>query len=403
MVLNEQRELIVPISRTSLSPDEVASVLEPLNSGWLVQGKHVDEFEAKWSDFTGAAHSIATTSCTSALHLSLLALGIGPGDEVIVPAFTWVSTANVVEHVGATVVFVDISLTTFNLDVDQLESRITGKTRAIMPVHLFGLSADMVPIMDIAGRYGLHVVEDAACGFGSTYFGTHVGNFGDTGSFSFHPRKAITTGEGGMITPDDDHLDSLLRRLRDHGAASTDFQRHQGPKPYLLADFPNAGLNQRMTDIQAALGSAQMDRSTEITAQRRGIARRFDGAFKDIASLRTPIQPEGFGHGFQSYACLFKPEEAEKAAATQDSQTIRSLNRERNKWMEVLQKKGISTRPSTHAVHMLEYYQNKYQIRPEDFPSAFVANDCSISLPLFHGMTEEEQQKVISVISETAP
>lgn len=400
---SKENAVTIPISRTSLSPDEVASVLEPLNSGWLVQGKHVEQFESKWSAFTGATHSIATTSCTSALHLSLLALGIGPGDEVIVPAFTWVSTANVVELVGATVVFVDISLTTFNLDVDQLESRISGKTRAIMPVHLFGLSADMGPIVEIAGRYGLHVVEDAACGFGSTYFGTHVGNFGDTGSFSFHPRKALTTGEGGMITTDNDHLDSLLRRLRDHGAASTDFQRHQGPKPYLLADFPNAGLNQRMTDIQAALGSAQMNRASEITAERRAIARRFDGALGSIPSLRTPIQPEGYGHGFQSYACMFKPGEAEMAAVTHDSEKIRSINRERNEWMEVLQNRGVSTRPATHAVHMLEYYRTKYRIRPEDFPSAFAANDCSISLPLFHGMTEEEQAKVISIVRETAP
>lgn len=378
-------------------------MLEPLNSGWLVQGNHVQQFERKWSEFTGATHSIATTSCTSALHLSLLALGIGPGDEVIVPAFTWVSSANVVENVGATVVFVDISLATFNLDVEQLEARITGKTRAIVAVHLFGLSADMEPIMDIANRFGLHVIEDAACGFGATYFGKHVGLFGVTGSFSFHPRKAITTGEGGMITTEDYHLDSLLRRLRDHGAASTDLQRHQGPKPYLLADFPNAGLNQRMTDIQAALGSAQMDRSNEIAAERRGIARRFDIAFKDIPSLRTPIQPEGFGHGFQSYACLFKPEEAVKAGVTRNSKVIRSLNRERNEWMEVLQKRGISTRPATHAVHMLEHYRSKYQLKQEDFPSAFVASECSISFPLFHGMSQEEEQKVISVVSETAP
>lgn len=400
---NEESILTIPISRTSLSRYEVESVLEPLNSGWLVQGKHVEHFESKWSSFTGAPYSIATTSCTSALHLSLIALGIGPGDEVIVPAFTWVSTANVVEHVGATVVFVDISLTTFNLDVVQLESRITGKTRAIMPVHLFGLSADMSPVIEIARRHGIHVVEDAACGFGSTYFGTHVGNFGDTGSFSFHPRKAITTGEGGMITTDNGRLDSLLRRLRDHGAASTDFHRHQGPKPYLLADFPNAGLNQRMTDIQAALGSAQMDRSSEITAERRAIARRFDSAFEGLSSLRTPIQPEGYGHGFQSYACLFKSDEVEAAATNYDSEKIRSLNRERNEWMEVLQNRGVSTRPATHAVHMLEYYKTKYRIRPEDFPSAFAANDCSISLPLFHGMTEEEQEKVISIVRETAP
>lgn len=395
--------LRVPISRTSLLPEEVASVLGPLNSGWLVQGQHVGWFEDKWSSFTGANHSVATTSCTSALHLSLLALGIGPGDEVIVPAFTWVSTANVVERVGATVVFVDISLASFNIDVTQIESKITDRTRAIIPVHLFGLSADMGPIMDIARRFGLYVVEDAACGFGSTYLGTHVGNFGDTGSFSFHPRKAITTGEGGMITTDDDQLDSLLRRLRDHGAASTDFQRHQGSKPYLLPDFPDAGLNQRMTDIQAALGSAQMNRSGDIVAERRTIAKRFDDAFEAISSLRTPTEPEGYVHGYQSYPCLFRPDDIETAIEARDFTKIRSFSRDRNHWMEALEKQGISTRPATHAVHMLDYYKTKYRIQPENFPSAFAANNCSISLPLFHGMTEEERERVIAVVVETAP
>lgn len=258
----------IPIARTSLTDEEINSVLEPLQTGWLVQGPKVKEFEEKWSAFTGAEHSIAVTSCTTAMHLSLAALGFGPGDEAIVPAFTWISTANVVEHLGGTVVFCDIDLDTFNIDPEQIESKITTRTKAILPVHLFGLAANMDAINAIAKQHKLWVVEDSACGFGSRYLDTHVGNLGDTGCFSFHPRKAITTGEGGMVTTNSDELALKIRMLRDHGAAMSDLQRHLGPKPYLLADHPEAGFNQRMTDIQAALGSAQMDRAADIVAER---------------------------------------------------------------------------------------------------------------------------------------
>ena len=269
--MNSTLKMNVPISRTSLSEEEIDSVLGPLRSGWLVQGPKVREFEEKWSAFTGVKHSIAVTSATTALHLSLVALGIGQGDEVIVPAFTWIATANVVEHLGAKVVFCDIELDTFNLDVKQLAEKISRSTRAILPVHLFGMPADMEAIGRLASQHGLRVVEDAACGFGTLYRGRHVGGIGDVGCFSFHPRKAITTGEGGMITTFDDELAAKLRRLRDHGATMSDLQRHLGPRPYLLADHTEAGYNQRMTDIQAALGSAQMNRAAEIVAERKRI------------------------------------------------------------------------------------------------------------------------------------
>lgn len=383
----------IPIARTDLREEEIESVFGPLRSGWLVQGPKVREFEEKWSAFTGATHSIAVTSCTTGLHLSLAAFGIKPGDEVIVPAFTWISTANVVEHLGATVVFCDIDPVTFNLDVGALEGLITPRTRAIIPVHLFGLAADMDPILALARTHGLRVVEDAACGFGSRYKGRHVGTLGDTGAFSFHPRKAITTGEGGMITTEDSELAEQIRRLRDHGAGISDLQRHLGPRPYLLADHPDAGYNQRMTDIQGALGSAQMDRAAEIVAERQRIADRFDAAFAELAWLRTPARPEGYTHGFQSYPCFFQPE-----AVTPDS--VERVHELRNQWMDSLQQRGISTRPATHAVHMLSFYREKYGLAPEDFPGAYAANHCSISLPLFHGMTEEEQGYVVAVVSK---
>ena len=330
-------------------------------------------------------------SCTTALHLSLAALGFGPGDEAIVPAFTWISTANVVEHLGGKVVFCDIDPETFNIDVSQVEEKITSKTKAILPVHLFGLSADMNPINEIAKRHNLWVVEDAACGFGATYFGQHVGTLGTTGCFSFHPRKALTTGEGGMVTTSDSKLADRVRCLRDHGATMSDLQRHLGAKPYLLADHPEAGYNQRMTDIQGALGSAQMDRAAEIVAERQRLARIYDQAFADLDWLRTPACPEGYQHGYQSYPCMFRPDDLSLS-------NVKAVNIARNVWMEALQQVGISTRPATHAVHMLSYYKNKYDIRPTDFPNAYISNDCSISLPLFHGMSEAEQGYVIDSV-----
>lgn len=386
--MSADTRMSVPIARTALLEQEMLSVLEPLRSGWLVQGPKVREFEEKWSAFTGARHSIAVTSCTTALHLSLAALGFGPGDEAIVPAFTWVATANVVEHLGGKVVFCDIDLDTFNLDLESLRQCITPRTKAILPVHLFGLAVDMKPLMALAQAHGLWVIEDAACGFGSTYRGQHVGTFGDTGCFSFHPRKAITTGEGGMITTQSDALAEKLRRLRDHGAAMTDLQRHMGARPYLLADHPDAGYNQRMTDLQAALGSAQMDRAEAIVAERRRLAAIYDEAFAGLPWLTTPARLEGFGHGYQSYPCLFNPEPLTAAS-------IGRVNQQRNAWMDRLQQAGISTRPATHAVHMLQFYREKYLLKPSDFPNAWAANDCSISLPLFHGMTADEQRHVI--------
>jgi len=387
----------VPIARTNLTEDEIASLLGPLRSGWLVQGPQVQSFEDKWCAFTGSPYSLAVTSCTTGMHLAVVALGLKPGDEVIVPAFTWVSTANVIEHQGATPVFCDIDLETFNIDVAQIEGLITERTVGIMPVHLFGLAADMDPIMTIAIKNGLWVIEDAACGFGATYNGQHVGYFGNAGVFSFHPRKAITTGEGGMFTSSDGVLATKVQQLRDHGAVMSDLQRHLGPKPYLLADHIYAGYNQRMTDIQGALGSKQMDRATAIVEERRGIAAEFDAAFAHLDWLRTPKVPEGYVHGYQSYPCMFRPEVAS------DPYQLAAVNAARNRWMEALQAAGISTRPATHAVHMLTYYAEKYDLRPEDFPNARAANDCSISLPLFHGMTDTDKTHLIDTVCRTEP
>ncbi|CAN5394087.1 DegT/DnrJ/EryC1/StrS family aminotransferase [soil metagenome] len=379
----EKKKMNIPIAKTVFSDAEFENIVKPLHSGWVVQGPFVKEFEEKWSAFTSSKYSIATSNCTTGLHLSLAALGVGEGDEVIVPAFTWVATANSAEYMKAKPVFCDIDLETNNIDVSKIEELITDKTKAIIPVHLFGLSADMDKIMDIAKKYKLFIVEDAACGFASYYKGRHVGTIGDTGAFSFHPRKAITTGEGGMITTSSEKLDGILRAIRDHGATTSDHQRHHGARPYILPEFPYLGYNFRMTDIQASIGSTQMDRAKEIHDKRAYWASRYDEILSNVGWIKTPFRHEDYEHGYQSYVCLFDPENTMNGK-------IGKVNAERNKFMDYLQKEGISTRPGTHAVHMLGYYKEKYGFAQTDFPNAYAADQCTITFPVYPSMSEEE-------------
>ena len=373
----------LPITKPLIGTEEIAAVQETLRTGWLVQGPKVVEFEEKFRGFTGAKHALATTSCTTALHLAVAALGLKSGDEVIVPAFTWVATANVVEYLGARPVFCDVDLETFNIDVAQVESKITARTVGIIPVHLFGLAAEMDAVTEIARRRNLWVVEDAACGFGSLYHGRHVGTFGDVGCFSFHPRKSITTGEGGMATTQDDQLASTMASLRDHGASRSDYDREQGEGSFLLADYNLLGYNYRLTDLQAAVGSVQMDRADWILAERIKVAAQYDRLLGDIEWLITPVVPDGLRHAYQAYVCLYRPQ-----APTMDN--VETLHQQRNRLMASLEADGIATRPGTHAAFALGYYTQKYGLRPEDFPNAFLADRLTLALPLFATMTDDD-------------
>lgn len=373
----------IPITKAIFDETDFALIQEPLKSGWVVQGKFVKQFEELFSAFTGAPHSAATTSCTTAMHIAVAALGLKPGDEVIVPAFTWIATANCVEYMGATPVFVDIDLATFNLDVAQLESKITPRTVGIIPVHLFGLSADMDAVMAVAAKHSLWVMEDAACGFDTWFRGRHVGTFGEFGAFSFHPRKAITTGEGGMITTSDPRLDALCRTLRDHGASRSDHDRHHQKHSFLLAEYHHLGYNFRMTDMQGALGVTQMNKARAIQSSRREGAARYDALLADVHWLQRPFRHADYVHGYQSYVCLFQPERADLA-------TVDAVTEQRNAIMAALEAEGIITRQGTHAAAHLDYYKNKYAIRPEDFPNAYLAERLTITLPLYAGMTEDE-------------
>ncbi|MDQ7778738.1 MAG: DegT/DnrJ/EryC1/StrS family aminotransferase [Planctomycetota bacterium] len=413
----------IPITKPCFDANDRRAVLEPLDSGWVVQGPRVAAFENAIARFTGARCAVATTSCTTALHLALLACGIGPGDEVIVPAFTFVATANVVEHTGARPVFADIDLDTFNIDVTRIERVVTRKTKAIMPVHLFGLTADMDGVMRIArggrlhaeqsrdrrnqcrdregavesslSRRPLRVIEDAACAIGAFFRGRHAGTFGDAGCLSFHPRKSITTGEGGMVLTNKAAVAGAVRKLRDHGAEITDLARHK-TGGLLLPEYNAAGYNYRMTDIQGALGCAQAAKLNWILKRKRALARRYENALGDLQEFRLPGTPAHCVHGYQSYVLLALP----RQMTLPDRRELRLLHARRNGLMKSLAAHGIATRQGTHAVHCLAYYRSRYGLRPEDYPNALAADRLSLALPLYPQMTIAEQDRVIRALRE---
>lgn len=383
----------IPITRPFFGPEEMQAVQRPLESGWIVQGPYVKEFETTFSAFTGSNFSAATSSCTTALHIAVTALGLKLGDEVIVPAFTWIATPNVVEYMGATPVFCDIDLKTFNIDPSRIESLITPRTVGIIPVHLFGLCAEMEPILKIARKNRLWIVEDAACAFGAWIEGKHAGTFGDMGCFSFHPRKSITTGEGGMITTQREDMDRLARTLRDHGATHSDLTRHQANAAFLLAEYNHLGYNYRMTDIQGALGCAQMERSQWILSQRSRLARTYNAQLAGLDWLELPIVPARFVHGYQAYVCLFRP-------GRPSLKNVDEWHQLRNSLMASLEGQGVSTRQGTHAPVILNYYAEKYGLRPQQFPSAYLADRLSLTLPLYPQMTNPELEYVCERLRE---
>lgn len=379
----------VPITRPCFDDDDRRAIAAPLDTGWVVQGPHVAEFERRFAAYTGAAHAAAATSCTTALHLALVAAGIGPGDEVLVPALTWVATANAVLYTGATPVLCDVALDTFNVDVPALAARVTARTRAVIPVHLFGLPADLPAIMALAAKHDLRVIEDAACGLDARIDGRHVGTWGDYGAFSFHPRKAITTGEGGMVTTADPDGDATVRALRDHGAV-------RGAAPQGLGAFDLLGFNYRMTDFQGALGVSQLAKAAAMHARRAALADRYATRLAALDWLRPPTTPTGHTHGWQAYVCLFAPD-----APRFDH--LDALRARRDRLMAALAADGVQTRPGTHAVHTLGLYRERLGTTAADCPGASLAEGLSIALPLFATMTEAEQDHVVDRLKAHGP
>ena len=377
------RPQAIPVARPSFGPNEEKAVVEVLRSGWVSQGPRVAEFERKFAEYVGAPYAVAVSSCTTALHLALIALGIKPGDEVLCPSLSFVATANAIAYAGATPVFVDIESTTYNIDPTCVEKAITARTKAIVLVHQVGLPAALTEINDIAGRHGLLVVEDAACAIGADYRGERIGlPHTAIACFSFHPRKVLTTGEGGMITTADEELAARMRRLRQHGMAVSDLARHSSSK-VMTETYDEVGFNYRMTDIQAALGIVQLGRLDDMLATRRALAQRYTERLASLPLLSPPHQPAGSQHSFQSYMVRL----------TSDAPVSR------DELMQELLDQGVATRRGIMAIHRETPYRGDWE---RLLPSTNAVTDSTMILPLYHEMTEEEQDYVIECIEQIA-
>lgn len=369
----------IPLARPDLGDAEWHAIRESLESGWVTQGPKVAAFERAFAQRHAASHAVAVNNCTAGLHLALLAIGVGPGDEVIVPAFTWVATANAVVYCGATPVFVDID-DSFNLDPAKLAAVVTSRTKAVIAVHLFGLCADIDAIRAALPKH-VAIVEDAACAAGANYRGRSAGTLGRIAAFSFHPRKSVTTGEGGMITTAEPELATRLRILRNHGLGEV-----ESTAPHDMPPVETLGYNYRLTDIQAAIGLVQLAKLDRYVAERAQWATYYGEHLGRINWLRVPVAPKDGVHAWQSYVV----------------QLDRTAPLSRNEFSIRLAAAGIATRPGTQAVPGLGYYRKTFGMRPEDFPRACEASEFSVSIPLHNRMGVDDYRYVVETIAGLA-
>jgi perosamine synthetase len=369
---------MIPVARPYIGSEEEGAVAEVLRSGWITQGPRVAQFENKFSEYIGCGHAIAVSSCTTALHLTMIACRIGIGDEVICPSLSFIATANAIAYTGAIPVFCDIDPETFNLDPNEVEKLITTRTKAILVVHQIGLPAEMNSLLEIAARHKLAVIEDAACAIGSEYEGNLIGTpLGTMACFSFHPRKILTTGEGGMITTNDSELAERLRRLRQHAMSLSDVVRHNA-KIISTETYDEVGFNFRMTDMQAAIGMVQLARLESLLKRRRDLATRYTECLDDLPWLQSPVVPPNCRHNYQSYMVRL----------------LDGATSKRDAIMQELLEKGISTRRAIMAIHR----ELPYRTALCQLPQTELAADTGLILPLFHQMTESEQDYVIEAL-----
>jgi dTDP-4-amino-4,6-dideoxygalactose transaminase len=384
MTMTKTTQTTIPIGRPSLGEAEAAAAREAILSGWVTQGPQVKAFEEEFAASVGAPFACAVSSCTTALHLALHALGVGPGDEVITVSHSFIATSNAVRHCGAVPVFVDIDPQTYNIDPGQIEAAITPRTRALLPVHQMGLPCDLPAILRIAERHGLPVIEDAACAIGSAI---RIGDrwdrigrpHGTVACFSFHPRKVITTGDGGMLTTSDANLDARFRLLRQHGMSVPDTLRHAA-RTVTFEEYPILGFNYRLTDIQAAVGRVQLERLREILDRRVQLADQYAEGLGGIQGLEPPYVPHWARPNYQSYPI--------RVAA--------DFPMSRDELMQALLDRGISTRRGIMNAHQEPAFAGAGSWR---LPHSEAARDSVILLPLFPQLSDEDLRYVLAVLA----
>lgn len=376
---------MIPVARPWMGEPEADAARRAILSGWVTQGPEVAAFEREFAAAIQAPHACAVSSCTAALHLALLASGVGPGDEVVTVSHSFIATANAVRYCGATPVFVDVQPDTFNMDPDLVEGAITAQTKALLVVHQLGMPADLRRLLDIARRRRLPVVEDAACAIGSEIrlerSWERIGRpHGQVACFSFHPRKLLSTGDGGMVTTADPAVDDQIRLLRQHGMDATDRVRHASPR-VVFERYPLAGFNYRMTDIQAAIGREQLKRLPAIVAGRRELAQRYRERLAAVPGVIAPIEPDWARTNWQSYAI--------RLDAPLDQQRV----------MQRMLDEGVSTRRGAMNAHREAAFTAGSFRAPGGLARSEEAQDTTIVLPMYHGLSESEQDRVVQALA----
>lgn len=376
------RSTFLPYHRPSLGPEEEAEVLDTLRSGWLTTGPKTHRFEEEFARYVGAGRALGVTSCTAAMHLGLVALDVGPGDEVITSPITFPATANVIVHVGATPVFADVEPATLNLDVAQVEARLTTRTRAIMPVHFAGHPCRMDALTELARRHGLAIVEDCAHTLEAKIHGRHVGTWGDVGAFSFYPTKNITTAEGGMLVTARADLAERIEILRLHGISRDAWKRY-GNEGFRHWETLGAGFKYNMYDLQAALGLAQLPKIGQFWERRRAITRAYDEAFADLPELGRLQGLDSVHPSYHLYVIVLQTE---------------ALTRSRDEVLDALQKENIGVGVHFRALHLQPFYRERFGFKPGALPVAEHASERLLSLPLYPGMDDQAVEDTIAAV-----